>query len=333
LTQKTGKALFFQDFLKELQDLPELLEKIKIKIFGFKYRNKQWLSEYSSNKTYRKYPGDTLNIGITYFLYNIAESIALFGSLKETFKEQWKKIFTIASFLIFDNKELMECSDFIKENITFQIGSLTSQSIYKLCTKINNTDYNIFLNKWHNFIKEKKYIAFDASYIPLIYGKNDLKEYENAKSNIYAEQKNLYLLYGQKSELPIFQTFYSGSLKDVSTVSDMLKEFNSIVGKSEITIVNDKDFYSQKNIESLIKLSTKFLIDVPFNNKDANSIYDKIFKKNELKVTTPIIRKCFESIKGITKEWEWYGKYKLYTHIFYDCFKGTQVEVNFRDEL
>jgi hypothetical protein len=56
---------------------------------------------------------------------------------------------------------------------------------------------------------------------------------------------NLCVLLGETSKLPIYQTVYSGSLKDVSTFEATLKKFEKITDGRKVTIVMDKGFYSQ----------------------------------------------------------------------------------------
>jgi transposase len=151
----------------------------------------------------------------------------------------------------------MECDDFVEENLTFPVGTLSSQRTSELLLKIHPEEYNHFFKIWINFIREKECIAFDTTSIPSYSEYNELVEYGKAKSNPELQQVNLCLLYGEKSQLPIYQNVYSGSLNDVSTILGTIKEFEVIAGTSDILIVNDKGFYSKINIT---ELATKTLI-------------------------------------------------------------------------
>jgi transposase len=274
-----------------------------------------------------------LTLGKTYFLYHIADTIGLLKPLKETFPNNWKEIFTIASFLIFENKAYHEIDDFIKDNITFKVGNLASQRTSDLLVEIDSSDYNRFLKKWYDLIKDNEYIAFDSSNISSYSENNEFVEYGNAKDHPELKQVNLCLLYGEKSKLPVYQTVYSGSLNDVSVILDIINEFKAIVDTSEITIVCDKGFYSQKNVKGLLKLGTKFLLAVPFSNKDANEVYDKFVNCHEFSSSSAIIKTNHHSITGITKHWNWYGTNKLCTHIFLDCLKHASESLNFKEEI
>jgi|GEM_PF-2721319 len=53
-------------------------------------------------------------------------------------------------------------------------------------------------------------------------------------------QINLYMFMGETSRLPIYQTVYSGSLKDVSTLKTILAKFETIAGDKPVLVVMDK---------------------------------------------------------------------------------------------
>jgi transposase len=328
---KTGNPVFLPTFLEDMQESHDLKEKVQTRFPGVD------LSLVDNNikiKPIGRYPGDQIKFGITYFLYNIAASIGLLAPLKESFSDDWKKIFTIASFLIFENRAIMECDDFVEENITFPVGSLSSQRTSELLLKIDYKEYNKFFNKWSNYIKEKECIAFDATSIPSYSQNNDLVAYGKAKSNPEMKQLNLCLLYGEKSKLPIYQTVYNGSLNDVSTILSVLKEFEAIAHYSDILIVNDKGFYSKKNISELFsKTDVKFLSAVPLNNTDAIQIVDHISSSKILDLSSSVIYTNHDSIRGTTLQVPWYDSCKFYTHVFFDCMKNLTADTHFKEDL
>jgi transposase len=330
----TKAPIFTQHFLTDLQDLPELMEKMKTRFPGANLEINNNLKEVLPDKPIGRYPGDCLPMGLTYFLHNIADQMGLLKLLKTSFPDKWQKIFTIASFLIYENKALMECDDFVKDNLTFPVGTLSSQRTSELLLDIKNKDFNKFLYLWHSGINENEYIAFDSTSIPTYSKINDLADYGKAKSNPELKQVNLCLLYGEKSRLPVFQTVYNGSLNDVSKILEVIKEFESIVGTSKILIVNDKGFYSKNNILELANnTDVKFLAAVPFSNNDANDILDIYLESDILASTSSIIYTNHESIRGDTQLRSWYGKNKFYTHIFFNCMKALEADIELKDDL
>jgi transposase len=329
---KTKKWIFTQEYLEILQESPTLMEKTRLK-FPDADLSLTDNSNILRKKPIGRYPGDYLPVGKTYFTYNIADNIGLLKPLKESFPETWQKIFTIATFLLFENKAIMEADDFVEENLTLPVGTLASQRTSELFLKIQPEECNNFFRKWHAFITENEYIAFDSTSISSYSKENELVEFGKAKSNPDLKQINLCLLYGETSRLPIYQTVYSGSLNDVTVLLDILQEFESIVGTSDIRIVTDKGFCSEKNILGLIKKDIKFLTAIPFTNAITDSIISKYINSSELHETSSIISTAKDPIKGITKILPWFGSHKLYTHIVFDCSKALISELQFKDDL
>jgi hypothetical protein len=88
-------------------------------------------------------------------------------------------------------------------------------------------------------------------------------------------QINFCLLFGEESKLPVYQTNYNGSLSDVTTLENTMSELMAITGNSNIPLVTDKGFYSQKNINMLLNNNNKFLIAVPFTNSWSLNFLEK----------------------------------------------------------
>ena len=74
------------------------------------------------------------------------------------------------------------------------------------------------------------------------------------------------MLMGENSGLPIYQTAYSGSLKDVSTLKTTLSKMDAISKGKPTLIVMDKGFFSTKNVNAMLNDMNKlrFVIPVPF---------------------------------------------------------------------
>ena len=87
-------------------------------------------------------------------------------------------------------------------------------------------------------------------------------------------QINLALLFGQVSQLPVYYNRIPGNINDVSTLHNILKTFN-FLGSSKLHLVLDKGFYSQANVDELLKTRYKFTIAVPLR-KWAQQIIDEV---------------------------------------------------------
>ena len=124
------------------------------------------------------------------------------------------------------------------------------------------------------------------------------------------------MLFGESSLLPIFYTVYPGSIKDVSTISNMLKlaEFLKI---SKMKFVLHKGFFSMDNINERLddKNNYEFRVSVPFTTclaKDSVSFAEEKINSpnNSIMINSDIIQ-------AITNVQKWKNK-KLYVHTYFN---------------
>jgi transposase len=321
-------------FIEELKESPELLEKLT-KRYPTISLNKLNNGENSIKRIpFGMFPGANLPFGSTYFSYYIADSIGLLATLKESFPDIWQKIFTTASFLLFENRAIMDCDIFVSKNITFNVGTLSSQRTSELLFQIGEKESNVFFKNWYKKIRENEYIAFDTTSIPTYSEYSNFAAFGKAKSNPDLKQVNLCLLCGEHSRLPVYQSVYNGSLNDVVTLLTVIKKFEVIAGTSDIIIINDKGFYSKKNVLDLVnKTDVKFLLAVPFNNLETKEILHEFSHNNLIEHSSSLINTNHENIYGITQERTWYHSHKFYTHIFFDPMKNLKEKMYFHEKL
>ena len=104
-----------------------------------------------------------------------------------------------------------------------------------------------------------EYLAFDttsiSSYSTLIkqakYGKN--------KEGDSLPQINLALLYGEESMLPVYYRKLAGNITDVKTIENLVKDVD-FLKLEKLKLVMDRGFYSEKNINDLMKHHRKHSI-------------------------------------------------------------------------
>jgi len=133
-------------------------------------------------------------------------------------------------------------------------------------------DYFKYQAKRHGV---NEYLAFDttsiSSYSQLIkqakYGKN--------KEGDSLPQINLALLYGEESMLPVYYRKLAGNITDVKTIENLLKDID-FLDLDKLKLVMDRGFYSEKNINDLMKHHHKFLIGAKTSLKIVSSRLDKI---------------------------------------------------------
>ncbi|GHV42161.1 hypothetical protein FACS1894187_24250 [Synergistales bacterium] len=191
-------------------------------------------------------------------------------------------------------------------------------SISRLLQSITNYEQEQFFAQWSTFRKEQEYLALDitsiSSYSELI---SDV-EWGYNRDGEDLPQVNLCLLLGETSRLPVFQTIYSGSIKDVSTLKSTLSMALNI-GWDCLTLVMDKGFSSLKNINAMLDgaLKSRFIIPLPFTMKFTKA--QVLSQLNSIDVLDNTIVSGRDILRGVTKERVWNSDgHKVYTHIYYN---------------
>lgn len=262
--------------------------------------------------------------GAFYLYTQIAEKIGLASILRIIFGDRWQQIFDLACYLISTGEPLMYYENWLEKTDGYP-ASLSSASITRLLQIITHQEQECFFEKWSQFRQEQEYLALDitsvSSYSQLI----DDIEWGYNRDGEALPQINLCLLLGENSRLPVFQTVYSGSIKDVSTLKSTLSlAFN--IGKDHLTLVMDKGFFSTKNVNSMLDgpLKSHFIISLPFTLKFAQAQISgqQVSSIDNLEHTIVLGR---DILRGLTKECTWSkNKYKIYTHVYYNVTKAVE---------
>jgi transposase len=218
--------------------------------------------------------GQTLSFGNIHLLEELCKKIGLTQLLTQVFPKSYNKITTLMYYLISTDQPYMYCDDWLNENTGKVSASvMSSQSISQLLQSITASDRIEFFSKWAELRNESEYLALDITSISSYSNLIGEAECGNNKEHDPLDQINLCLLYGEKSVLPIYSTYYSGSLKDVSTLISTVKQVNSICNKP-YKLVLDKGFFSRENIKYLLTRHSdlRFIIAVPFTFNKARDL-------------------------------------------------------------
>ena len=160
--------------------------------------------------------------GAYYLFEYIAKNSGLLDVLKEVFPYRWEQIFNLACYIVASGEPVMYCDDWLSKTESIPCRSMAPQRITELFQSISVEERMAFYENWSRFRCDQEYLALDitsvSSYSELIadveWGYNRDKE--------KLPQINLCMLMGEKSRLPVFQTTYSDSIKDVSTLKTTL---------------------------------------------------------------------------------------------------------------
>jgi transposase len=264
--------------------------------------------------------------GAFYLYQKIAEKTGLLHILSEVFRESWQQIFDLACYLVSTGEPMMYCEDWLSETDAFP-ASLSSPNISKLLQSITRQEQEIFFKKWGAFRSEQEFLALDITSISSYSQFIEEVEWGYNRDGENLPQVNLCLLLGESSRLPVFQTIYSGSIKDVSTLKSTLS-LASGIGYDKLTLVMDKGFSSIKNINDMLDgpLKSNFIIALPFTLKFAKAQVQS--QKGLIDTLENTIVLGDNVLRGITKERSWDEKHKVYAHVYYNAVRAAEAKDN-----
>lgn len=263
-----------------------------------------------------------------YYLYRkISERNGLIPALKESLPGCWMEYFTLACYMISTGDPLMYCKDWLVDMESYPVGSLSSQRISELLMDLPAEGREAFYKGWYAVHDDKEYLALDitseSSYSELI---EDV-EWGYNRDHERLPQINLCMMMGETSRLPIHQTVYAGSHKDVRTLTTSLSRFEAATGKHSVTIVMDKGFFSAKNVNFLLgdqqKPAHNFLISMPFTSAFTKKQVESERKDIDCVENTIVVNGY--PLRAVTKVRAWNKEHKVYTHIYYSAKKASGI--------
>jgi len=204
--------------------------------------------------------------GLTFLLRILSERSGLAAALAVASPKYCKQIYAVASHMVACGDPFMYCQEWLSDVDSIEdVGDLSSKKISEILKDISFAERETFYREWCKTRSESEYLALDitsvSSYSELI----DDVEWGYNRDNEDLAQINLCMLMGETSRLPIYQTEYSGSLKDVTTLATTMAKFDAIAGEKPILTVMDKGFSSIKNINALLSEDKSLLLRCRFH--------------------------------------------------------------------
>jgi transposase len=221
-------------------------------------------------------PRGCRDYGNYHLLNSLAIQLGLRDSLKEHFPDTWQEILTCAFYEISERKPLYLCEQWSESTETVDGVTLTSQRISELLQELGKSDRErqAFFRSWAKHRAEQEYLAFDitsvSSYSKLI----EFLEFGYNRDGEDLPQINLAMLFGETSLLPIFYSTSQGSIRDMSTLSNMILQAEYLEMK-RTRFVMDKGFYSDANVAEMLKKHVKFAVSVPFTTLLSKRLVEK----------------------------------------------------------
>jgi transposase len=293
-----------------------------------------WDSEKKQARQHRKYIGKkdlktgeivtpiksnrpklTKDYGAVCLLKDISKKIGLLKLLKKYFPNEYEKILSLAFFLIIEKQALYLYKDWFESSDLDTNNNMSPKEISNFLKSLHLDELarTKFITSWFKTFSKSDSILFDITSVSSFGEQNESVEWGYNRDQDILPQINLGMVYSDESKLPLFYKTYQGSIRDVSTIKNIIDELSS-KQISNMLFVLDRGFYSKENIDKII--NSKFSVLIPGVNNT------KIIRELMLKYQDTIKQASYSFLIGkqvmhhiseITK----IGKHKLKTHIYY----------------
>ena len=311
--------------------------------------NKQFRLQLELQEVTKNLPGQTeidrskrSYFGATYLFDVIGKKMGITQDLQNCFPNDWEQILSIAYYLILEDRNPL--SRFPKWASThshpfgFNIPSQRSSELFASIDE--NSKQNFFLMQTERRL-EKEFLAYDTTSISSYSKSLKQVKYGFNKDHDPLPQINLALLFGEESRMPVYYRKLPGNITDVKTVRNLLSEIEFLkLGK--VSLVMDRGFYSEENINALFNKNHKFIMAVKTSLKYVQKILDGI---RSTLVTRPNYSSKYRLYFTSTLvEWEYTPEKKrdydgetevrnMYLHIFYNDQRAVDDKNDFNELL
>ena len=279
-----------------------------------------------------------LYYGATYLLDQLSEELGLTSDLKQCFPDTYKKLLSIAYYLILeDNNPLYR---FEKWNFTHKHpygADIASPRSSELFAAIKDEQVNKFFRLQGKRRVQEEYWAYDSTSISSYSETLKQIQYGKNKENDKLPQLNLLLVFGEKSGLPFYYRKLAGNIPDSKTVKHLLEELD-ILGFGKAKFVMDRGFYSEDNINGLYREHVKFIVgarlSLKFIKNNLDRVYDDIRMFNNYDDGIATYGYTVSSEWNYIQERPYKGdvikdKRRIYIHYYYSIEKGADNEQAF----
>jgi transposase len=181
---------------------------------------------------------------------------------------------TLAYFLVCTGDALVHADAWCRNHEVPAAGPYISQRISDWLSAITEDGRQSFFKAWSKQVSEQDFLCYDITSVSSYSELNEYVHYGYNRDGEALPQVNLAMVYGQKSELPVYYRILPGAISDVRTLKTLLDSLDKL-DYPRIQLVMDRGFYSQKNVTGLLGRHYNFILAVPIHLKWVRSVIDQ----------------------------------------------------------
>jgi transposase len=234
-----------------------------------------------------------LNYGDSYLFQSLINELKLDTLLKQCFpEEETNWILLLTGYKLLHQGTLdrlssyMETSDLPNQ---YPVSTcLSSQQASRVLERLGEDcgeRINTFFLRWiQHYPLQGDNLLFDITSFSSRAKQIEFLKYGYNRDHEQLPQINMGLLVNETLRLPLYYKLYPGSIKDISTMDNLVRELKSLT-IHQITLILDRGFYSAGNLLGLLERSYDFILSLPLT---AKTLYEKILvQSSELDTLSP----------------------------------------------
>jgi transposase len=209
-------------------------------------------------------PRQARDYGNIYLLQEIARQMGVSSILQTVFGEDAAPLLALALFDISEAAPLYLFPSWAECTYIESVPAFSSGQLSEFTHRLGQMDREReeFFQLWAARCSPVPTIVFDitslSSYSALL---NEV-EWGYNRDHEQLPQVNLGIVYAEKEQLPLYYQLYPGSIRDVSTLPNIV-EYLSLLGLTPTLFVMDRGFYSATNLATMNHAALPFLIPLP----------------------------------------------------------------------
>jgi transposase len=280
--------------------------------------------------------------GATYLFDKIGEVTGVAEDIKASFPGIYQELLSLSYFIALE--PFSPLYRFKRWAVTHEHPygrEISSQRSSELLSTITEDAKMDFLKRQSKRRAETEYLFCDSTSISSYSEQLKQVKFGKNKDGDSLPQLNLALLLEQASGLPVYYRKLPGNITDVMTIKNLLTSIEYLNLK-RVCLVMDRGFYSEKNVNAMLKGQHKFVL----GTKISLSFIQNILKSERVNFDN---RANYNSETGLfmkthTLEWNYKEtmpvsgkilkeKHPIYVHMYYNDQRATDEKIHFHKML
>jgi transposase len=209
-------------------------------------------------------PRRAKDYGNVYLLRQLADRIGVTSLLQSIFYEDAFTLLALMCFEITEAAPLYLFSSWVETSCVEPVKALSAAELTTFTQRLGQMDAEreAFFYQWIQRCRPVQTVVFDitslSSYSKLIAE----VEWGYNRDHDPLPQVNLGVVYAEQKHLPLYYQVYPGSIRDVSTLPNMVRYLEGLEVAPDLFVM-DRGFYSAKNLETMAQYGFTFLMPLP----------------------------------------------------------------------